>query len=130
VTAALEVDAVAFVIGVLTDAGVAQRVATDVPADLTAGLPMVRVLRMGGPDDGVIVDEPTMVLHAFAASDQAANTVLYQAGSALRAARGVVRGGAVLVWCRKLGGPFWAGYDNPAVRHAVSNYQLRIKINP
>lgn len=128
-TAALEVDAVAFTIAVLADAGIA-RVASRRPSDLAAQLPFIQVYRMGGPDDGYVLDAPTMVLHGFAATDQAANAVLYSAGTVLRAARGVPRGGAVLSWVRKLSGPFWADYVDPAVRHAVVNYELRIKIDP
>jgi len=103
------------------------RVGTETPANLADVLPFLQHFRIGGGDDGYALDAPTVALHAFAASSPAANTLLYQAGTALRAMRGVVIAGAVVTRVAKIGGPSWAPYTNPAIRHSVSLYQIRIK---
>lgn len=125
-TAPLEVDATGWVIRVLNAAGVA-RAGNRTPDNLQDVMPFIRVTRVGGPDDGHMMDLPTMVLHAFAYPQEAANGVLYRAGTVLRAQIGVAQSGAVLSWLRKMSGPQEAEYENPAVRHAVSTYQLHIK---
>lgn len=132
---ALEVDCTEFVVAVLT-AGMPQaRVCTELPDKLLAAVPVIQVFRVGGPNDAVILDVPTMTLHAFTAAkpsgQQAANQLLHAAYTTLRLAVGrvvaVTGGNAVMSRVRLLSGCAWAGYENPDVRHAVSTIQPRIK---
>lgn len=128
---ALQVDATQVVVDVLA-AALDARVLTNLPADnpagsFMAGLPYVRPIRIGGPDDGHVLDSATFTIHTFATTDQEANALSYQAVAALRAATAVVDG-AVITQVNKLGGPSWAGTDNQALHHAATNVQIRIKI--
>lgn len=133
-TNALHVDVTQFVLEVLGPANLA-RCGTELPNKLEAALPVIQVIRTGGPNDGVVLDIPTIVLHAYAATSaggqKAANTLLYQAFGVLQAARGqlvmVDEAPAVMTALRLLGGPFVAAYENQNVRHAVSTIQPRIK---
>lgn len=127
-TGVLEVDAAQLAHDILASALTGTRIVGETPANLQDVLPVVQVLRVGGPDDGVILDMPTIAVHAFAATQQAANALCAQAGTAFRDARGQVVNGAVATKVRKLGGPNWAPYTNQAVKHAVSLYQLRVKV--
>jgi len=124
---ALEVDETLLAVDVLTAALTPVRVSTELPANLEAVVPLVRVFRIGGPDDGYVLDYPTMAVHAFATSQAAADALCRQAGTAFRNARGVITAGGVITRVRKLSGPSWAQVDNQQLRHAVSLFQLRIK---
>lgn len=134
-TSALEVDTAQFLLEVLAPAGIA-RVVTELPGKLVDALPVLQIVRAGGLDDGVILDAPTFVLHAFADAapngQKAAAAVLMRAHSALRAACGVVvtvdGSPAVMTRVRVLSGPSPAPYENPGVRHVVSTVQPRIKV--
>lgn len=125
-TAALEVDCTQVTVEILAAAGIA-RVCTELPNNLAGALPVLQVFRTGGPDDSYALDIATMTVHAYAGSQQAANVLLGAARTVIREAVGVVVSGAVLTRARKLGGPSWASYENTAVRHAVSIFQLRFK---
>ena len=140
-SAALEVDCTAFIYAALfqavtepTSAEVA-RIVTELPNKLDATtLPIIQLFRVGGPNDSRVLDIPTMTLHGYAATQQQANRVLYAAFARLRDVVGQVftvdGGRAVMTRVRLLGGPAWAGYENPNVRHAVSTIQPRIKFTP
>lgn len=125
-TNTLEVDVTALVIDILTSAALAT-VDARTPDKLEQHLPFIRVVRTGGPNDGVRLDFATVVLHSFAASDQGANSLLYQAGTTLRQAVGAVRDGAVITQLRTLGGPGLVDYENPDVSHAFMTVQVRVK---
>lgn len=132
---ALEVDCTQFVLEVLAPLNLA-RIVTELPNKLEAALPVLQVVRVGGPNDAVILDIPTFSLHAYTAAaaggQKAANMLLQRAFTGLHAAASDVipvdDGFAVLTRARMLGGPTWAPYDNPAVRHAVSTIQAHIKV--
>jgi hypothetical protein len=124
-TAPLTVDVTGWFIAAL-DAALTARVGAETPADLETQVPFLRVLRIGGPDDGVILDEPTMAFHGFAASQKAANQLCYETKAAVYALRGVVRSGAVLTIARTLSGPSWADVTNQNLAHAVLLMQARI----
>lgn len=130
-TAALEVDVTGWMITQLQAAlGSLARVGSKTPGDPgdTSGwLPFVRVVRAGGPDDGVILDIPTVVLHCFAADLAAANTLAMSTLTAVRGLRGRPADGAVVTHVRKLGGPFWVDDANPSVEHVAVTVQLHIR---
>jgi hypothetical protein len=135
---ALEVDCTGFVVAALYNAvtepetGKVARIVTELPNTLTAALPVIQVFRIGGPNDAVILDIPTMTLHGFAATQKQANRVLHAAHTTLVGAIGRVftldGGRAVMTRVRVLGGPAWAAYENTDVRHAILTIQPRIKI--
>lgn len=127
-TNVLEVDVVQVLHDWLTTQLDGVRVVSTTPADLAQQVPLLRVLRIGGPDDGVILDSPTVAIHAFTTSAPTANALLYQVNTALRAARGVIISGAVITQVRKLGGPSWAPTAEQKLAHSVSTYQIRIKV--
>lgn len=123
------VDVTGWFIGGLTSALTPVRVGSVTPADPTGALtwiPFVRVLRIGGPDDGFILDEPTMAFHAFAGSQQAANDLALRTRAAVYAMRGQSRDGAVLTIARTLSGPAWAPVENQNLAHTVLLMQARI----
>lgn len=105
----------------------AARMVTELPADLAAQLPLGRVVRTGGPDDGFALDVAVIVCHWFAASDTAARALAYAGCTALRRMVGPVIGGATVTRVRKMGGPFQADYENPAVRRQITTHELYVK---
>lgn len=130
---ALEVDCTKFTVQVLAAASIA-RIVTELPNTLETALPVIQVFRIGGPSDGYVLDIPTMTLHAYAGTQEAANRLLHTAWTVLHTAVGQVvaldGGRAVMTRLRNLGGPTWAAYDNTNVRHAVLTVQPRIKFTP
>jgi hypothetical protein len=135
-TGALEIDCAQVVVEVLTTASIG-RICTETPDKIEDVLPVIQVIRVGGGDDGYILDEPLIVLHAYVPKDPAgphvANQLLLTALARLRAARGtvvVLPDGARAVMTRqldKLSGPSPAIHANPALRHAVMTIRPRIK---
>lgn len=124
--APLTVDITGWFISALADA-VTARVGAETPGDLETQVPFLRVVRIGGPDDGVVLDEPTMAFHTFAASQKAANQLGYDVKAAVYGLRSIVHNGAVLTSARTLSGPSWASVENQNLRHAVTLMQARIK---
>lgn len=92
--------------------------------------PLYQVVRIGGSDDGVVLDSATISLHAFAANRPTAKNLAYRARTALYASRGVVFDGAVCTRVRTIGGPSWTPYDNTDVRRVTGTYQVSLKIAP
>lgn len=125
--APLEVDVTGWIIDRLSDSLIGVRVSNKTPDKLETVLPVVRVVRTGGPDDGVILDIPTLVLHCYATTQQAANELAYRVMTALRGLLGAAADGAVMTRVRKLGGPSWNDYGNPNVAEAFLIVQARIK---
>jgi hypothetical protein len=124
VTVQLTADVTGLVIDALD--GVAA-VDSRMPANLETVVPFIRAQRVGGPDDGMALDDATIVLNCFAATDKAANLLGQAAVAAVRAARGVVTNGAVITHVRKLGGPGWADYENPNVSRVYVTLQVAVK---
>lgn len=128
-TAPLTVDVTGWMIAALNASSTLHaRAAAETPTDLAQQVPFVRVVRVGGPNDGVILDVPTMVFDCYATSQQAANTLAYQVIDEVRRLVGVVSGGAVITQLRTLSGPAWASTADQGLRRAVLTLQPRIKI--
>lgn len=135
---ALEVDCTKFLVTVLYQAvtdpvtSTLARIVTELPDTLDAAVPVIRVVRVGGPNDSIILDSPTVVLHGFVARPDEGYRLLHAAQTALRAAVGrrvsVDGGWAVMTALRAISGPSPAGYENPGLRHSVMTLQPRIKI--
>lgn len=134
---ALEVDCTGFIVAALYEAVVepvgddVARIVTELPNTLESALPVIRVVRIGGSNDGYILDAPTLVLHGFAVDRRRTERLLYAAQTALRAAIGrrvAIDGGHAVMTRLRVNGPAWASYENPNLRHAVLTIQPRIKI--
>lgn len=100
---------------------------TETPADLEEQLPWLLVRRIGGPYDGVRLDQPTVDVAAFAASTTAASALAAQVQVLLhkQLARHQV-GAAVVSAVNTLTGPHWVPYDNPAMRRYEATYQFYV----
>lgn len=133
-TAFLQIDTTQLMLELLAPTGLA-RVVTELPDKLVDALPVLQVVRAGGPNDRIAIDFPTFSLHAYAPASpngaKAAAALLYKAFAALVTATGQVvtvdGNRAVLVRIDSIGGPSPAPYENTGVRHAVSTVQARIK---
>lgn len=135
---ALEVDCDGFIVATLYQrvvepvSGLTARIVTELPDTLADALPVIQVVRVGGGDDGVILEAPTVVLHGFAANQRQANRLLHAARTVLRTRVGYVvpidAGRAVMTRVRNVSGPLWAPYENTNLRHAVMTVQPYIKI--
>lgn len=131
-TPALAVDVTALALGVLS-AGLNVRVVTELPADLADVLPVIRVARIGGGDDGIVLDQALMAFNVYAATGRQARELAYAIGPTLQAVLGQVSpagstGSGVITQVRKLSGPIWAGYENTYVRHQAVTHYLRVKL--
>lgn len=126
-TAPLAVDVTGWLVARLQESGVA-RFVTETPGNLADVMPLVRVERTGGPDDGYTLDIPTVVFHCFHGSDLLSRRLAYQVITHVYGLRDQLADGAVVTRVRKLGGPFRAAYENPAVRHHVVTMQPRITV--
>lgn len=98
---------------------------TETPAALA--VPLLQAVRIGGGDDGVILDRATLSVHAFAASRDDARKLAYAARSSLYRMRGVVYLGAVVTKVAVIGGPAWTPYDDVNVRRFTQTVQVSIK---
>lgn len=128
-TQVLEPDAQLIAYGILSAALTPVRVVDRTPADMgAADSPIVQVHRIGGPGDTYgVFDYPTLAVHAYATSQQAANDLCRHAMQAFFDARGGTYNNGVLQRVRKLSGPSWAPTDNQDLRHAVTLLQVTIK---
>lgn len=127
-TNVLEVDVTTLLITILNAAPDGIRTVSELPDKVENDSPVRQVIRVGGGNDGVILDSATFAIHAFAADAVDADAALYSAWTALRAARGVVTDGAVLTQVQTLSGPSWAPTENTALRHSVTTGIARIKV--
>lgn len=125
-TVPLTVDVTGWLIDQLT-AVLAARVGSETPGDLQNEVPFLRVVRVGGPNDGMAIDAATMEFHAFATDQQAANELGHQTLRAVHDLRGTKAAGAVLAHARTLSGPSRAAVTDPGLAHAVVLMQTRIK---
>lgn len=133
-TSALEVDCTQLLLEILAPAALA-RVVTELPGALADAVPVLQVVRVGGPNDRIAIDEPTFVLHAFAAAvpsgQKTANMLLHRAFATLVAALGTVVAvddqRATLLLVDSVSGPSPAPYENTNLRHSVSTIQARVR---
>lgn len=109
---------------------VTARALTDLPATLADDVPVVQIVRIGGPSDD---DDPTLVAATVSvdcfASDRLAVTVLsQQVDDAFRKALpGTLTGGASVTKVRTLTGPSWRPWNDTAVRRFGATYQVWLK---
>lgn len=90
-------------------------------------LPLFQVARIGGGDDGYVLDRAMISLHAYAVTRDLARKLAYQGRTSLFAARGVRFQGAVVTKVATIGGPAWTPYTNTNLRRVTGTYQVSIK---
>lgn len=92
----------------------------------------IRVLRVGGGDDG-ITDRALMDVSVFAATYQQARTVAEQvrqrmlAAGGTKVATGTYPGGVLIDRCVTATGPQEIPYDNPDLRRKPATYQVELR---
>jgi hypothetical protein len=82
---------------------VADRVPTDTKSALAAGF--VVVSRVGGPRVGVVTEQPTVTIEAWAASWSAAENLIQRARQQVHAMSGGVHNGLTVYGIREFAGP-------------------------
>lgn len=106
------------------------RTLTDLPADLQAVLPVVQVVRVGGPsnDDNPRFDMPTVSVDSYGADRDAATQLALDVDEALRVTLpGVTTGGATVSRVQTITGPSWRPYDDLLLRRMGASYRLYVK---
>jgi len=109
---------------------VTARALTDLPSTLADDVPVVQVVRIGGPSDD---DDPTLVAATVSVdcfdSDRLSATLLaQQVDDAFRKALpGTLTGGASVTKVRTLTGPSWRPWNDAAVRRFGATYQVWLK---
>jgi hypothetical protein len=106
------------------------RCLTDLPADLQQVLPIVQVVRVGGPshDDNPRFDMPTVSVDCFAEDRNSATGLALDVDEAIREVLpGQTTGGATVTRVQSITGPHWVPYDDTNLRHFNQSYRLFIK---
>lgn len=131
---ALQIDVTGVLLtGLRAQLGSGYRCVVETPDDLAQAVPVVKVNRAGGGDDGRVLDTATMIVEVFAAGaapgsgDSGARAAAYTVAGAMYSLRGQVYNGAVIVSVRKLGGPTPLPYANTAVRRQSLTFRVGIK---
>jgi hypothetical protein len=106
------------------------RFLTDTPADLATAVPVVQVVRVGGPsdDDDPSFQSPTVSVDCFAVDRVAATLLAQQVDDALRKALpGAITGGATVTKVQTISGAAWRPWDDLKVRRMGATYVLHLK---
>ena len=102
-----------------------ERTLTDLPANLVDVLPVVQIQRSGGGDDGIRLDRAFVDIDVYAASRQAASTLMSQTRSLLLTGlRGTVTTAAVFTSARTISAPSWRPYENPGLRRFGATFEI------
>jgi len=99
------------------------RAGSKLPGDLTGSLPVLRVTRGPGTDDGV-TDSPLVDVEAFGADLDAAWALAEDAREAMHALRGRAIDGHLIDTVTTAVTPVRVDYGNPAVERVVASYRL------
>lgn len=89
--------------------------------------PLFQVVRIGGPDDGLSMEFPTLSLHAFAEDRHSAKALALVGRQALFAAIGQTWQNVVCVKVTTVAGPVWTPYDNTNLRRVTGTYQPQLQ---
>jgi len=114
----LAVDYLSLVLGV--------RVSTRTPADLETVMPMVRVRRGPGADDG-ITDSPLLDVETFAATEREAWDLAEYARQAIHELQGKAVGGQLVDAVSTASSPTSVDWENPAVERFVASYRINLR---
>lgn len=99
------------------------RVVTRTPADLESQMPLVRVQRGPGTDDGV-TDEPLIDIDVFAADDDQMWKLAEDVRESMHRLAGRAVGGKLVDTVRTATAPTALDWGNPAIHRAVASYRL------
>jgi len=101
------------------------RVVTEIPADLEANLPLIKVRGLGGPRK-LVLARPTVDVECYAATRDAARDLAGDVSDALTyRMRGQISGSVVTHVRPSV--PSWRPYDNPNVRRYGAIHQVYLK---
>jgi hypothetical protein len=108
------------------------RCLTDLPADLQSSVPVVQVVRIGGPssDNDRRLEAATVSIDCFAADRGAATDLAMRVDKAMRdtlPGTYVPASNAVVTKVRTLTGASWRPWDDLAVRRFGATYQVWVK---
>jgi hypothetical protein len=106
------------------------RALTDVPADLLAALPVIRVARIGGADDdnNPRFDAATVTVDWFGADRTAASDLAQAGHHALRVLLPrMTFNGVTVTFVQTISAPSWRPWDDTDVRRYGATYRLFIK---
>ncbi|MEW2580130.1 hypothetical protein [Streptomyces syringium] len=107
------------------------RVCTDTPADLDDVVPLVRLRRIGGSDDGFRLDLAVMDIEAFAATRaEAAALAARTRDAVLSALPGSAVPSAVFTAASTLSAPSWRPWENPGLTRMGATYAVRLHARP
>lgn len=109
--------------------GTNHRVATRVPDNLEAVLPLHRVIRGPGSDDG-ITDSPLLDVETFAANEDDAWTAAETVRELLHDLAGRAVNGALVDTVTTDVGPVALDYGNPSVFRVVASYRIALRKRP
>ena len=110
------------------------RCVTDLPAALGEAVPLLQVVRVGGADRQITLDEADVDIDAYVGPDDAGNPdragareLAEQARQAVRyQLPGVVFTDAVVARTQTIVAPAWRPYDNTALRRFGGSYRLTL----
>lgn len=102
------------------------RVVTRLPGNLEEVVPVTRIMRGPGGDDGV-TDEPMLDVETFAGDRAGMWTLAEQTRQALHGLAGAAVDGALIDTVTTATGPVWVDYENPAVERAVASYRIGLR---
>jgi hypothetical protein len=102
------------------------RVVTILPAQLETALPVTRILRGPGVDDG-ITDSPLLDVETFAGSRGDMWALAEETRQALHELAGKAYGGVLVDSVTTASGPSFVDYGNPRVHRAVASYRLALR---
>ncbi|MFI1799440.1 hypothetical protein ACH427_19115 [Streptomyces sp. NPDC020379] len=107
------------------------RVCTDAPADLDASLPLVRLRRIGGTDDGFRLDLAVVDIDVFAGTRaSAAGLASFIREAVLSALPGSADPGVVFTATSTVAAPAWRPWENPAVTRIGATYAVHLHTAP
>jgi hypothetical protein len=110
-------------------AATSSRFLTESPADLASAVPVVRVLRLGGPssDDLARFDAPTLSFECFAVGELAAMALATSVDRWVRSLPGSrLADGTVVTKAQTVTGPSWRPYENTTIRQFGCSHVLHV----
>jgi hypothetical protein len=102
------------------------RVVTILPAKLEESLPVTRILRGPGGDDG-ITDSPLLDVETFGGDRGTMWELAEETRQALHELAGTAFDGVLVDTVQTASGPSYVDYGNPRVHRAVASYRLGLR---
>ena len=105
------------------------RFLTDLPSAIATQVPVVQVVRVGGPsdDNDPTFHTATVSVDCFAVDRMAATLLAQQVDTALHRLPGVTTGGATVTKVQTVSGASWRPFDDTTIRRFGASYALHVK---